>query len=114
MGSYNGKGRNQGNDPRRGTKGRRNGFLKVESLEGRVLLDAAPWQPTTTNLADVKAGPMANAGQDLINVYQAYLSDGGNAAQLASQFPRSSSEGDWSASTATGTARGASPRTPRR
>ena len=42
MGSYNGKGRNQGNDPRRGTKGRRNGFLEVESLEGRVLLDAAP------------------------------------------------------------------------
>lgn len=86
MGSFTGKGRDQGRDQRRGTKGRRLGFLNVDPLEERLLLVAAPWQATTTDLADVKAGPLANAGQDLINVYQAYLKNGGNAEQVASQF----------------------------
>ena len=87
MGSFKGKGRNQGRDSRRGAKGLRHGFLKVESLEERVLLATAPWQPSSSNLADVKAGPMANAGQDLVNVYQAYLNNGGDAAQVAAKFP---------------------------
>ena len=84
MGSFNGKGRHQGRDLRRGTKGRRLGFLKLESLEERVLLASTPWQPTSSNLADIQAGPMANAGQDLINVYLAYQS--GGAATVASQY----------------------------
>src|SRR4051794_12426634 len=86
MGSFRGKGRNQGRDPRRGPIGQRQGFLKVESLEGRVLLATAPFQPSTTNLADVKAGPMAPAGQELINVYQYYLNNGSDASKVASQF----------------------------
>jgi hypothetical protein len=61
------------------------GFLRLESLEERVLLAQLPWQPTSSNLADVQNGPMANAGQDLINIYQAYLS-AGNTTNLASQF----------------------------
>src|SRR3954463_5412674 len=78
MGSNRGKGRNQGRDPRRGAKGLRFGFLDIESLEGRVLL-------STGALNDVKDGPMAAAGQDLINVYQSYLSTNGDAAKIASQ-----------------------------
>ena len=37
MGSFRGKGRNEKRDPRRGTKGQRQGFLKIESLEERLL-----------------------------------------------------------------------------
>ena len=50
---------------------------QLEPVERRLLLttysgtslDAQPWTRPTTNLADVQNGPMANAGQDLINVY---------------------------------------------
>src|SRR5438046_2240805 len=47
MGSFNWKGRNQGRDPRRGAKGRRVGFVKIECLEGRVVLSPTPRLPTT-------------------------------------------------------------------
>src|SRR5579883_1664567 len=94
MGSFKGNGQNLGPDRRRGAKARRRkDLLKVESLEDRVLLDAATpslavsWHPTSTNLADVENGPMANEGQDLIGVYQAYLHNGGNASQFPTQFP---------------------------
>ena len=93
MGSFKDKGRHQGRDLRRGTKNRRLGFLKLEFLEERVLLATTPWLPTSSNLADIQNGPMANAGQDLINIYQASLS--GGTSTLASQFQhdRSSSGG---------------------
>jgi hypothetical protein len=60
------------------------GFLKLEALEERALLSTT-WIPGTTNLADVQNGPMANAGQDLIAVYQASLGSSGTS-NLASQF----------------------------
>lgn len=86
MGSFKRFGQGQGPDRRRGGKGRR-GFPNVESLEGRTLLSITPWKPTSTDLANVKAGPMANEGATLIAVYQAYLNNGKNAAALATQFP---------------------------
>ena len=102
MGSFKGKGRHQGRDLRRGTKNRRLGFLKLEFLEERVLLATTPWLPTSSNLADVQNGPMANAGQDLINIYQASLS--GGTSTLASQFSDDRVPGRiWLASTPTGT-----------
>jgi hypothetical protein len=64
------KARIQGRADRRGARGRRNAFLNVESLEGRVLLATTVFRPATTNLADVKAGPMANAGPHLTAVNQ--------------------------------------------
>jgi hypothetical protein len=76
MGSYNGNGRDR--DPgRRGGRNRRakRSPLHLESLEDRLLLngDTPPaWRPTSQNVADVKNGPMANAGPDLIKVYQEY------------------------------------------
>ncbi len=89
MGSFKGKGRdrNQGRAPRRGVRGRRFDVdaLLMESLEVRVLPASALWHPTTTNLADVQNGPMANAGQDLIDVYQAYTN--GDTTHIATKFP---------------------------
>jgi hypothetical protein len=89
MGSFKRNGRNQGPDRRRGDRDqRRRGFPNVESLEGRVMLDGtSPWRPTSTDLSDVKNGPMANEGQDLINVYQAYIRAGNSAAGFATRFP---------------------------
>jgi hypothetical protein len=89
MGSFKRNGRNQGPDRRRGVKGqRRRGFPRVESLENRVLLDGGVhgWKPTSTDLADVRNGPMANEGQTLINVYQDFLKTG-DASKFASSFP---------------------------
>src|SRR4051794_11175772 len=99
MGSSKRNGRNQGHDRRGGDKGqRRRGIPKLESLEGRVLLDGSPslipWKPTTTNLADVKNGPMANSGRDLIDLYQAFQQAGGNASSLAARFPLLQFNGD--------------------
>ena len=87
MGSFKRDGRNQGSDRRRGNKAQTPSLeLRVESLEGRTLLNATPYVPTTTNLADIHNGPMANAGQDLINLYQGYLHNGGDASSLAKQY----------------------------
>ncbi len=58
---------------------------RLERLEDRTMLDVggganivtqAPeqWKPTNTNLADWQNGPMANEGQDLVQLYQQYLS----------------------------------------
>ena len=52
-------------------------FQGMESLEERQLLafagSAAPaWHPTSTDPLDVQSGPLANAGPDLIKVYQEY------------------------------------------
>jgi hypothetical protein len=87
MRSFKGKGQDQGSGSRRGRalRDRRRGFLNLESLEERLLLSPAPTTPST-NLADIKNGPMADSGQDLIDVYQTYLSDSGNASQVASTY----------------------------
>ncbi|MFO0910301.1 MAG: hypothetical protein U0794_18485 [Isosphaeraceae bacterium] len=96
MGSFKSNDRNQGPDRRRDDRGRRRGLPRVETLEGRVLLDGSGdiWKPTSPDLADVKSGPMANQGQFLIGIYQAYLRSGGNTAGLASQFPLIQFSGD--------------------
>src|SRR3954471_17629093 len=88
MGSFKSNGQNQGPDRRRNDRGQRGlGFPKVETLEGRILLDGSPpWKPTTTDLADVKNGPMGNEGEILVNVYQSYLKSGGNVSSLASRY----------------------------
>ncbi len=57
---------------------------RLERLEDRTMLDVgaganivtqAPqqWKPSNTNLADWQNGPMANEGQDLVQLYQQYL-----------------------------------------
>ena len=88
MGSFKRNGRNLGPDRRRGDHGQRRRDLPrvVESLEERLMLYASTFTPTTDNLADVMHGPMANEGQDLINVYQAFIK-GQSATQLAAEFP---------------------------
>ena len=75
---------------------------QLEPVERRLLLTtypgtslgAQPWHATSTNLADVQNGPMANAGQDLINVCQALQDNGGDAAKLPGQFPLLMFQGD--------------------
>lgn len=89
MGSFKGNGQNQGSERRRqGREQRRRGALRVETLEGRVLLDGSgySWKPTTTDLRDVKNGPMANLGQDFINLYQDFLK-GVQPGQLQQAYP---------------------------
>ncbi len=94
MGSFKANKRNQGPDRRRGSAGQRNrDLLRFEHLEQRTLLDAStpvgplPWQSTSSNVSDVKNGPMANAGADLIKVYQSFQSSGGNGGQVAAAYP---------------------------
>lgn len=78
MGSFNDKGGDRGPKRRRKPFARPRADLRVESLENRALLtgpSSTPpaWHPTTTNLADVKNGPLALAGQQLVQIYQEYL-----------------------------------------
>lgn len=94
MGSFKANKRNQGPDRRRGSAGQRNrDLLRFEHLEQRTLLDAStpvgplPWQSTSSNVSDVKNGPMANAGADLIKVYQSFQNSGGNGGQVAAAYP---------------------------
>src|SRR5262245_21929050 len=99
MGSFKSEGRDQGPNRRRGIKHKtkRSGFPKVEVLEELRLLSGgggatgpfpAPyWTPTSTNIGDIRNGPMANMGQDLIHVYQSYLSHQGQVTSLAAEFP---------------------------
>src|SRR5271157_331110 len=96
MGSFMAYGREQGTRERRNKLARRRGLLQLEwLLEERVLLSTATrFQPTTTNLADVQNGPMANLGQQMIGVYQSFVNSGGQASQLATQFPYLSFQGN--------------------
>ena len=78
MGSVNGNGRNGDWKGRKGRLGRREA-PRIESLERRMLLDGgggndvpSNFHPTTTDVYDVKNGPMAIAGQDLISIYKEY------------------------------------------
>ncbi len=92
------KARNQRNDLRRnyGTHARRVKAPRLEFLEDRTMLAAGvvtntitqpptQWKPTDNNLADWQNGPMANEGQDLVNIYQEYqqytTNPGGGAFQ---------------------------------
>jgi len=96
MRSFKANGREQGSRERRTTKlARRRGLLKLEWLEERVLLSTlVRGQPTSTNLADVQNGPMANLGQQMIGVYESFVNAQGQTCQLPSQFPYFSFQGD--------------------
>src|SRR6516225_974039 len=89
MGSFKANGREQGPNRRRDRKqARRQGFLRLESLEERTLLSGNPvWHPTNNNLADVQNGPMGNLGGDLVNTYEKFLHTQGDVSQLQTQFP---------------------------
>lgn len=79
MGSFKAGGSDKGPDRRRGDKrSKRQGFPKLEWLEGRLLLATSAleggnpiWQPTSQNISDIQHGPMANLGGQLITLYQA-------------------------------------------
>src|SRR5262249_39525338 len=90
MGSFKANGRGNGPNRRRGNNNaKRRGTPRLEFLEGRVLLAGGNpiWKPTSTNLADVRNGPMANLGGDLIAVYQKYLANHGDVASIAKSYP---------------------------
>lgn len=94
MGSFKANKRNQGPDRRRGSVGQRfRDLLRFEHLEQRTMLDAStpvgpiPWQSSSSNVSDVKNGPLANAGADLIKVYQSFQNAGGNGGQVAAAYP---------------------------
>jgi hypothetical protein len=74
MGNVNGSKRVRQATRRRTALEQRRARFRLESLERRELLTNTPpnWAPTTTNLADVQHGPMANEGPLLIQVYQDY------------------------------------------
>src|SRR3954465_9077351 len=102
MGSFKGDGREQGRPGRRtGSAGRRRLVAPdFERLEGRTLLAVGDvpraLQPTSPDLADVKNGPLANAGQALISIYQeyqAFLRNGGNGAFVSGQAGKIRIEG---------------------
>ena len=78
MGSNKDNGRGRGPGRRRGSQDRRRQALpNLESLENRRLLTGPGdgvrlWQPTSADIGDIKNGPLANAGDKLIQVYQNY------------------------------------------
>lgn len=72
--------RRRGNQDRKLPK--RLGRFLLESLEDRMMLDGgmSAWKPTSSDVSDVRNGPMGNAGQYLIQVhneYQNFLNNGG-------------------------------------
>ncbi|MHC5542117.1 S8/S53 family peptidase, partial [Singulisphaera rosea] len=85
--------RNQGPDRRRpGHSRREREILNFEALEERTLLNATAgdtpvWHATNLNVSDVRNGPLANAGQDLINVYQAFQAASGDGSKVAAKYP---------------------------
>ncbi len=105
MGTFKRNERDLGADRRRKALGPiRRGPLHFETLEGRTLLATSTGAITaaSANLTDVRNGPMANEGQILINVYQAYLQHS-NPGVLAKQFPLLQFQGDGVAVTVKGT-----------
>ena len=95
MGSFKANGREQGSRERRNIKhARRRGLLNLEwLLEERVLLSVV-WHPTSTSLADVENGPMANLGGQAISLYEAFQGGQTNSSELAKQFPLDQFQGD--------------------
>lgn len=88
MGNFKANGRNQGPNRRRGAKGDiQFGIPQIEPLERRRLLNAGPWQPTSTLLTDAQNGPMANLGGTLIGVYSSYTNNHGDMAKVAAAYP---------------------------
>ncbi len=96
MASFKGYDREDGQKRRQGLrKARRNGIPSIEFLEQRQLLTGntnvlpAPlWTPSDPgNLLDAQNGPMANLGAGTVDIYAAYLKNGGNTSQLAAEFP---------------------------
>jgi len=97
MGSIKRNGRNQGPDRRRSDNGqRRRGFLNMESLESRTLLDAGPngWKPTSADFNDLRNGPLAIAGKDLGTIYQTTTKNQTTPASLQAQYPYLMFKGD--------------------
>ncbi len=103
MGSFKPFGGNDGQKRRRDSKRgqRRFELPMIEFLEARRLLTGAGgtggtsaaipsplWRPSDTNLFDAQNGPMANLGTDLVSVYKAYVTGGGDVSGLAAQFPQ--------------------------
>ena len=52
------------------------------------------WHPTSTNLANVQNGPMANLGAQPINLYEAFQGGVTSSSALAKQFPLDQFKGD--------------------
>jgi large repetitive protein len=86
MGSFKGNGRDKKPGRRFEGRGNRQRSLALEALEMRTLLTgggnqvAPTWQPTTTNLLDLRNGPLAKAGEYLDAIYfeyQHFLQSGG-------------------------------------
>jgi hypothetical protein len=74
MGSFNGNGHDR-NVRRQRQASKRRALLNMESLENRALLsigDGPIPQPTNADIADVKHGPMARAGGQLLKIYQEF------------------------------------------
>jgi hypothetical protein len=81
--------------PKRLRRARRQGFPRLELLEERRLLSNGPtWHPTTTNLADVQNGPMANLGGQLISLYETFRGGETDPRALAHSFPLMQFQGD--------------------
>ncbi len=96
MASFKGYDREDGQKRRQGQrKARRNGIPRIEFLEMRQLLTGGPsvlpaplWTPSDPrNLLDAQNGPMANLGAGTVDIYAAYVHNGGNTSQLAAEFP---------------------------
>lgn len=102
MGSFKANGREQGPNRRRDrNNARRRGFLSLESLETRTLMDGSGgsafnplWKPTSNDIGDVRNGPMANLGGTLIKVYQSFVEANGQPRQLSTKFPSLQFKGD--------------------
>ncbi|MDR3620298.1 MAG: S8 family serine peptidase, partial [Paludisphaera borealis] len=94
MGSFKAGGSDKGPDRRRGKhQAKRQGFPRLEWLEGRLLLASSVldggnpiWHSTSDNPADIQNGPMANLGGQLVTLYQKFQS-GLTSNQLSQQFP---------------------------
>ena len=94
MGSFKAGGSDKGPDRRRGKhQAKRKGFPKLEWLEGRLLLASNPalggnpvWAPTTSNVADIQHGPMANMGGELATLYNR-AKGGADIPLLTTEFP---------------------------
>ena len=87
MGSFKRNGQDHGAGRRRKGNGTvRREPLNFESLEGRTLLSTGTTQPTAISVGNIQSGPMANEGQILISVYEAYLK-GDSPSQLAGAYP---------------------------
>ena len=70
------------------------GACRSWSGSRNALLLSDVWHPTSTNLADVENGPMANLGGPLISLYEAFQGGETSSAALAKQFPLDQFKGD--------------------